>query len=234
MCDFNWALALEYFKVVLSWPPVTLVVLAIFFLRFEKPINDLIGRIVEGSILGNTFKASSSLEQQQKGAKGIEDPLAVKAADAQSNQSVSPSLDMTFAAFPELQNDPLAVNAINYVQSHPIETVVEYKRLFFGFSSEKLFNCIFGTQMSALVFLEAAGDKSQPLASLVQFHTEHQNKIRSTAYQIGDYINFLVVQGMIELVSDGSNPQYKITSNGIKFLSYIRSAYPTSWNTRAY
>jgi hypothetical protein len=233
MCSFDWVLALEYFKVVLSWPPITLLGLTIFFWRFEKPVHDLIDRVVEGSILGNTFKASSSLELQQKEAKGIEDPLAVKAAGVQGNSLAQP-LDMTFAAHPELQNDPLAENAINYVQSHPIETVIEYKRLFFGFSCEKLFNCIFGTQVNALVFLEASGDKPQPLSSLVQFHTEHQNKIRSTEYQITEYINFLVIQGMVELVSDTASPQYKITPNGIKFLSYVRAAYPTSWNLRAY
>lgn len=232
MCSFNWVLALEYFKVVLSWPPITFVILAIFFWRFETPLKNLIDRIVEGSILGSTFKASATLEQQQKDGVEIEDRLATKAASLQSNPTRAD--DLALASSLELPNDEQTLNAINYVRGHPVETVAEYKRLFFQFTCEKLFNCIFGTQVEMLTFLEASGDIPQPLANLVKFHLDHQRKIRRTEYQIGPFINFLVTQGMMTFEGDTTNPQYKITPNGINFLSYIRATYATTWNSRSF
>jgi hypothetical protein len=232
MCNVNWVLVLEYFKVFLSWPLITLVILAIFFYRFEEPLKNLINRIVEGSILGNTFKASSTLEQQQKDGVEIEDRLAVKVAGAQNNSTQTD--DLALASNLDLPNDAQTQNAINYVRDHPVETVAEYKRLFFQFTCEKLFNCIFGTQVEMLTFLEASGDVPQPLSNLVKFHLDHQKKIQRTEYQIGTFINFLVTQGMMILVNDLTNPHYKITPNGINFLSYIRATYPSTWDSRAF
>lgn len=227
MCELNWALLLEYLKVILGWPPIALVIAIVFLLMFRIGIRDFLNRAIEANVFGQTVKASPPVEQQQE-VKGVEENRLAQAAEAQTTQSSESD------ALLRLNNDPQAQIAINYVKSNPGQTVVEYRRLLFGYNCERLFNSIYGTQISLLEFLASRPTEIFTLPEIALFHTNHQALVGRTEYQLRDYINFLQVFEVMAAVSTPNNQRYKITEYGLEFLSYIKSNYPSAWNQRAY
>lgn len=209
MCEINWVLLLDYVKVLLSWPVIALVTLLVFISRFKVAIDDLLGRLVEGNILGQGFKA---IPPQQANMHSIQDdPLPL-----------------------ELAGEPDAAQAIAWVRSNPAQIVIEYKKLFFYYNSERLFTRIYGTQVALLEFLASRPDEPASLPLLAKFHVLHQQKVGSTAYQLRDYINFLVSYGVISVSGEDGSHTYVITKYGVEFLSYIKSNYPMNWNERVF
>ena len=228
MCELNWALLLEYVKVILGWPPIALVITIVFFSRFRVAIQGFLNRTIEASVFGQTFKASPPIEQQREVKGAGEDRLA-QAAEAQTTQGTESAV-----LPPELQNDPQAQMAINYVKSNPVQTVVEYKRLLFGYNCERLFNSIYGTQISLLEFLASRPAETFTLPEIAPFHSAHQGLVGQTEYQLRDYMNFLLVFGVIVAEGTPDSLRYRITQHGVEFLSYIKANYPSAWNRRAY
>ena len=178
MCAIDWRMLLEYIKVLFSWPPVALVIAILLISRFRGAIDDFLKRLVEGNIFGQVFKAAAPL--QQPGAPGAtEDRLAIAAEAAP--QPVGAHADQAVDQLPpELAHDPQAPAAVAYVRNNPAQTVIEYKRLLFGYNAERLFIRIYGTQIALLEFLASRPDTPAPLALLARFHEEHQQKAGST------------------------------------------------------
>lgn len=231
MCAVDWHLLLEYLKVLLSWPPIALVIAVIFISRFRGAIDDLLKRLVEGNILGQAFKAVPP--ERQSGSTGATEDGLAKAAEA-SAQAPVPQPNQTEQLPPELAGDPIASAAVAYVRSNPAQTVLEYKRVLFAYNSEKLFARIYGTQIELLEFLAARSGEPAPLALLVRFHEEHQQKAGSTGYPLRDYVSFLVNFGVIAVSGPENAFEYNVTQHGVEFLSYIKTNYPHNWNKRAY
>ena len=232
MCTIDWQMPLEYAKVLLSWPPVALVIAILFIARFRGAIDDFLKRLVEGNIFGQAFKAVPP-PQQATLAGATEDRLALAAEAAPQ----LPQGQVAVAAGPlppELAGDPQAPAAIAYVQSNPAQTVIEYKRVFLAYNAERLFNRIFGTQIALMEFLATRPSEPLPLASLTKFHDQHQHRTGTAEYQLRDYINFLVGFGVVAVSGQENSYAYTITQHGVEFLSYIRANYPANWNQRAY
>lgn len=133
---------------------------------------------------------------------------------------------------PELVGDPTAERAVEYVKANPANTVIEYRRVLYAFNAERLFNSIFGTQVELLEYLALHPEAAIPMQALAQFHDKHQKLVGSTEYTLRNYLNFLVSFGVISVLGPENAFEYKITQHGVEFLSYIKSAYPTKWNTR--
>lgn len=220
VCALDWVLLLEYIKAFLSWPPMALVIAILFITRFRDAINDLLGRVVEGKILGQEIKAA----HPKQTAAVVEDMLA-KASVGQVPASTPPTLP------PELIGDPNAPAAIEWVKNNPTETVVEYKKLMLSYGSERLFNRIYGTQIELLKFL-AHSETPVHLKQLATFHEEHQTKAGSAEYFIKDYVGFLLAFGVIKCEGEENSQVYSITNHGVEFLSYIKKHYPQ--NQRPY
>lgn len=230
MCDVNWLLLLEYLKVFLGWPPMSFAIAILVIARFRGAIDNFLTRLVEGNIFGQVFKAVPPGEQQQEAKQPPENRLA-KAAEAQGVFNAPPAAQQQLP--PELANDPRAAAALAYVQSHPVETVIEYRRLLFNFNSERLFNFIYGTQIELLQDLASHPDVPATLAQLAKFHEQHQKLAGRTDYQLRDYVNFLVAYGVVIQGGTPEEQTYRIAQHGIEFLSYIKANYPTAWNRRA-
>jgi len=230
MCEVNWLLLLEYIKVILSWPPMAVLIAGLVIWRFRTPISDFLNRSVEANIFGQAIKAVPPREQQQKTARASEDPIA-KAAEEQIDESAKPAQALQLP--PELANDPQAAIAVAWVQNNPATTVIEYRRLLFSYNAERLFNSIFGTQIWLLNFLASRPDNPANLTQLAPFHEVHQKLSGTTNYQIGDYVNFLVSFGVIVVGGSPEEPTYRISDYGLRFLSYIKANYPAGWNSRA-
>ena len=230
MCSIDWLVLLEYFKVILGWPPIALVLAVLFVNRFRRAIDDFLARLVEGNIFGQAFKAVPP--PQQFGAiAGPEDRLAA-AAGAAAAGAAQQNLPQTLP--PELVADPLAPAAINYIKENPAQTLLEYKRILFSYHSERLFTRVYGTQLALLEYLKENGGRRSSLSELTKFHDEHQQKAGSSEYQLRDYIGFLVAFGVASVSGPDNAHEYAITENGVEFLSYIKANYPTNWNQRAF
>lgn len=232
MCTIDWAMLLEYLKVLLSWPPVAFLIALLFVARFRGAIDDFLKRLVEGNIFGQVFKAVPPA-QQSIPAGATEDRLAV-AAEAAPQVSAAAVQVAVGQLPPELAGDPLAPAAVAYARSNPAQTVIEYKRVLFAYNAERLFVRIYGTQIALLEYLTLKGGASVPLAELTQFHDEHQKKSGSGEYQLREYVNFLVGFGVIAVSGPENSYEYRITQHGAEFLSYIKANYPAYWNQRAY
>ena len=232
MCEINWVLLLEYAKVIFSWPLIVLVIALVFFKRFQSSIQGFLNRATEANFMGQTVKASPP--EVQREVQGTTEDRLTQAAEAQSTQGTSATAPEDVSLPPELKNDPQAELAVNYVRNNPVQTVVEYKRLFFGYNCERLFNSIYGTQVSLLEFLAARPTESVTLPEIAQFHSAHQARAGRTEYQLRDYVNFLLVFGVVSADGPPESLRYRITQQGVEFLSYIKANYPSAWNQRAY
>lgn len=232
MCEPNWQLLLEYLKVLFSWPPIALVIAIIFIMRFQVAINGFLNRLEEGRIFGQTLKAAPPRQPLEVDGVAEDRLTQAAAANPQMGAPSEPKADASLP--PELANDPQARVAIAYAQNNPVQTVIEYKRVHFGYNAERLFNLIYGTQVALLEFLATRPDQPATLAQLAQFHREHQAKSGRTDYQIRDYVNFLVSYGVITVEGPPDQQLYKINQHGVEFLSYIKANYPVIWNQRAW
>lgn len=232
MCEVNWVLLLEYAKVTFSWPPISLVITWVFFKRFQSSIQGFLNRATEANVLGQTVKASPP--EVQREVQGTTEDRLTRAAEAQSTQGTDATAQENMPLPPELQNDPQAQVAITYVRNNPVPTVIEYKRLFFSYNCERLFNSIYGTQVSLLEFLAARPTESVTLPEIAPFHSAHQALVGRTEYQLRDYVNFLLVFGVVSADGPPESLRYRITQQGVEFLSYIKANYPSAWNQRAY
>lgn len=232
MHEINWILLLEYLKVLFSWPPIALVIAVIFFWRFQTAINGLMGRIVEGSILGQTIKAAPPIQSPE--LSGEEDFLSKKAAEAQLQTNVQPNVTAPEPLPPELADDPQAPAAVEWVKNNPVQTVMEYKRIMLNISFERLFNLIYGTQIFLLEFLASRPNESVSLTELGKFYMQYLSMPGSVAYSQQNYMNFLVNFGVIVEAPLPNQQSYRITPHGIQFLSYIKLNYPQGWYQRAF
>lgn len=232
VCTIDWQVLLEYIKVLLSWPPIALVIAILFITRFRGAIDDFLKRIVEGNIFGQAFKAVPPLQQTALLGE-TEDRLAM-AAEANPQPNGAQADEEQGHLPPELAGDPLAPAAVAYVRSNPAQTVIEYKRVLFAYNAERLFTRIYGTQVALLEFLASRPEAPAPLALLAQFHAEHQQMAGSNEYQLRDYVNFLVGFGVIAVSGPENAFEYNITQHGVEFLSYIKANYPANWNQRTF
>lgn len=232
MCAIDWTVLLEYIKVLISWPPIALVIAILLITRFRSAIDDFLKRVVEGNILGQIFKAVPP--PQQTALSGVtEDRLAI-AAEANRRPNGTQANEGQDPLPPELAGDPIAPAAVAYVRSNPAQTVIEYKRVLFAYNAERLFTRIYGTQVALLEFLASRPEAPAPLALLARFHEEHQQKSGSTEYQLRDYVSFLVGFGVVTVTGQENSYQYSISQHGVEFLSYIKANYATNWNQRAF
>lgn len=232
MCEVNWVLLLEYAKVIFAWPPIALVIALVFFKRFQLSIQGFLNRATEANVLGQTVKAAPP--EAQREVQGTMEDRLTQAAEAQSTQGASIPPPEQVPLPPELQNDPQAQLAIAYARNNPVETVIEYKRLLFNYNCERLFNSIYGTQISLLEFLAARPTEAVTLPEIAPFHSAHQALVGRTEYELRDYVHFLLVFGVVSADGVPESLRYRITQHGVEFLSYIKANYPAAWNQRAY
>ena len=232
MCEVNWVLLLEYAKVIFAWPPIALVIALVFFKRFQVSIQGFLNRATEANVFGQTVKAAPP--EVQREVQGTTEDRLTQAAEAQSTQDGTVTTPENVPLPPELQNDPQAQLAITYVRNNPVPTVVEYKRLFFSYNCERIFNSIYGSQISLLEFLAARPTEGVTLPEIAPFHSAHQALVCRTEYQLRDYVNFLLLFGIVSADGPPESQRYRITQHGVEFLSYIKASYPSAWNQRAY
>ena len=231
MCSVDWKLFLEYLKVLLTWPPVALVIVLFFSFKFRNSIGDLLARGFKANIFGNQIDVAPNQSKVKMEAEALLGPKRTGAAIKITKATIGRSRSKKTLP-PELENDPRAKDAIQWVKENPELTVVEYKKVSTHLVFERLFNAIYGTQISLLDFLASRPNDAIPARQLAKFHAEYLTKSGSVPYELSAYINFLVNFAVIEAKNNGLD--YQITQNGIEFLQYIKSSYPAVWYQRAF
>lgn len=68
-CFANWTLILEYFKVLLSWPPISIVLVLLLGKRLQAPVVGMLGRIKSWKAVGIEATLSDPAAQQVDAAK---------------------------------------------------------------------------------------------------------------------------------------------------------------------
>ncbi len=121
-----------------------------------------------------------------------------------------------------------------YIQKNPKEVIREYVRLLNGYWFERIYNVIYGTQISLLEYLQEKEATGEKYVNLVRFYNEFllQSKLETT--QFADYLAFLVDTGFIEYKGQGADLTAHITPYGINFLSYIKGQYSTIYKYRPF
>ncbi|NQE47593.1 hypothetical protein [Herbaspirillum rubrisubalbicans] len=236
MGDINWVLLLDYLRVVLSWPPMALIIALVAMFKFKSAIDDLLKRIIGGKFLGQEIQVAPPQVAPQGSVTAPDNLVPTQLADAPVSDATAsgvPHLSGEEPLPPELANDPRARAAISWVRANPVQTVIEYKKVSAELSSERLFMRIFGTQISLLAFL--ASRNGEPVSALVLsiYHGEYQRLSGNAEYPFERYMDFLVGAGALEKI-EGDIPQYRVTQFGVDFLGYIKAQYPLAWTQRAF
>lgn len=122
--------------------------------------------------------------------------------------------------------DKLKIKAINYIKSHPKETIEEFFTLFDKYKFERIFNIIYGSQILLLDHLSLKGDVGDKYTNLYMFYDEFIKKTIPPRPEITEYFGFLESWKLIEASGENMNKGYIITTFGINFLSYIKTNYP--------
>lgn len=218
MCELDWPLILDYLKVILNWPPIALILGIIFFTFFKVGINNFLGRVTEGTIFGNSFKASPQSPNAQ--STGIEKLTQHNEKNVVDESHLIEQLK---------KEEPDAENVIAFVKSNPAYTVIEYKKLLNNIQFERCFNAIYGTQISLLDTC-LARDGKITYKDLMAFHNQHQNLSNTNSYPLNQYIEFLIGFNLTIPKFD----YFEITPIGASFLSYIKTAYQFAWDKKAF
>ncbi len=195
-------LALEYFRVILSWPTIFLILGFVFLFRFHAPISDFIRRLVRGEGPGGIkFTAEPSRqinEAEETPVKNVDDKT--------------------------LQEN---------IRSNPQVVLDILKKTFNAYWFERHYNLIYGSQIRLLEHLISKSDKGDKYGNLHIFYSQFQeltSNYFSTQYTV--YLKFLETALFIEIDRTHGDSPVKITPLGIDFISYIKSAYLTTYQSK--
>lgn len=227
--EFFWTGYTEILKIILSWPPIALLMLIIIISKFKDQIASLLGRVTSGKLLGNEFQ-TAPINQLNEASHVEKDSLLEKAVSVGITKSKSDVLENKNNSKESAPNNP----AIEYIINYPNETFNEYQRVLRSLNFEILLNRIFGTQIKLLELLASEPTISFTTPQLYHFYQEHQKLIGSNDYQIRDYFNFLIQFNAMSVSGTENNHSFKITEHGIEFLSYIKSNYKGTSNLRSF
>lgn len=250
MCEVDWAMLLEYLKVLFSWPPVLAVLLYWFIKRFTEQISALISKIKGFKLPGGSEVTLSEIEQQQEIAlpptldfPGLGIPVETSnghadllAPNATMEAQGGPSIDFSYMArtqalYPNVDPDA----AVRWMHHNPGPALDDYIDKTFQLHCERTFNIIFGTQVLVLVFLDnPALTSASPAADLVSLYERHLELTSGSGRSLNDFLEFLVIRSLVVNIGPPEGPLYLITKAGSEFLRHIKQYYPLQWNTKEF
>lgn len=229
MCPFDWNLFLEFTKVIISWPLVTLVIFIVVLSTFKTPISEWIKDIgdVEGDLWGNKIKVTAQRQAKiQNVTEIIEDTAKIAEATLQTT-------DLNNIEIPEeLKHIPNIEKLIALAATNPANTVLELNRLMDKYIFERIFNIIFGTQINLLSFLNSSPDEWHDVSNISGFYAKHRELLKDSVVDHFDYLNFLRSSGLAELIWGDETKKIKATKQTGEFLKYIQAFYAANWNMR--
>jgi hypothetical protein len=197
-CFVNWSLLLEFIKVFLTWPSVTLVIFLLCIWKFGRQISALLGR----------------LKRWKAGGHEIElEPLAQQKPGDISGDPIDPSDHLSINA-----NDPEKAKSeiLKWWSAARYEAVVNR---IFG-SQLRL--------LQHLVLKVPTGDQMSNVQQFYGQHISLTANSVVTPSANDAYFEFLKFYGLIETKDIAGATWIKITPIGQEFLTYARAQYGDS------
>ncbi len=253
MCEIDWAMLLEYIKVLFSWPPVIAILLFWFTHKFSQQISDLLTKIRGVKLPGGSELVLSETERLQEKAtspsivfpessstpppEGVGTTRAdISLPSPSLEASGGPSIDFNFSKrakglFPNVD----IPHVVKWMHQNPGPAFDDYIDKIFQLHCERTFGIIFGTQVDVLELL-AGIPKNSPTtgAALFPIYERHITLTGKSERSLHDFLGFLSVRGLIENTGSLEGPLYQITQGGREFLTHIKQYYPGFWSSKAY
>lgn len=121
-----------------------------------------------------------------------------------------------------------------YISDNPGEVLAAYERAVRGFTFERAYNLIYGSQLELLEHLESLGSTGEDYVNLVPYFNEFRERSQLESAQFATYLSFLLTLEFIESVGAGNDLRMKITPLGIDFLNYIRAEYGSTYKFKPF
>ena len=124
---------------------------------------------------------------------------------------------------------------IQLIEDNPKKAHEEFLKLYEEYYFERIFNIIYGTQINLLEYLDKKLDKSEKYNFIfVKFYLKHLGTKPKTKKPYNQYLDFLESNKFIEIIGVNNEKILKITSSGIKLLSYIKTHYPERYKNKPF
>jgi hypothetical protein len=233
MCEINWQIVLEFFKLIFSWPTTTLIITIVLVINFKPVISSWIDKFTDSEfeLLGQKIKITT-----QQLSTPIEQGLeATEIAKAAEKSEVSTG-NKIYNIPDEIKHIPNVQALVAYVDENPVEAIVDLNRAVKKYLFERAFCSIFGTQVKLIEYLDSTSCQWINVSHIAGFHIAHKQSIPKTSIDLDlhPYLIYLQENGLIELVWTEAAQTIRSTPLAKEFLNYIKSAYPSTWNQKAY
>lgn len=233
MCEINWQITLEFLKLIFSWPTTTLIITIILVINFKSVISNWIDKFrdSEFELLGQKIKITAQ-QQSTPIEQGLKDTEIAKAAE----KSEVSTQHKTYIIPDEIKHIPNVQALIAYADDNPAAAIVELNRAVKKYLFERAFCSIFGTQVKLIEHLDSTSCQWVNVAHIAGFHIAHKQSIPKASIDLDlhTYLIYLHENGLIELVWTEAAQTIRSTPLANEFLNYIKSAYPSTWNQKAY
>ncbi|MGV2834647.1 winged helix-turn-helix domain-containing protein [Pseudomonas shirazensis] len=216
-----------------GWPHVALFMSLIFLIMFRKKIGALIDRLSKLSPSGAEF-GNSPVPEDLQAPISKKDPARVVEQNKDSIESETASVQAQGIPLPPYSVANSMAVAREFVENE-ISTVdqadqheylvsrLSFMRVLWNF--EYIYSMIFGGQIALLKHLNHRIINGVAKAEVETLWAEHQAKWapQMNHWQLDQYINFLVVQGLI--LTDGES--FAITAKGRELLVWMLQSSKT-------
>ena len=228
-CDVDWQILLEYLRVLLSWPAITLFLLMFVLQRFRRDISALLSRTTGADLFGQKlqFAHEQGVPIRQPPAVAGHEELGPKIAEkpVTTNGRVEPSPQPS--AGPA---SPSGTDGVKRAAHDPDEAARQIVTWWLAAKHESILNRIYGTQLRALSILDAKDTLGETRANLSPYYSEHERLSAAGRFapsSAPDYIAFLTsMNGLARIEGDGDDAKFFITPAGKVFIQYLRQNYP--------
>lgn len=195
-----------------GWPPVIGMVLIIFILRFHDEIASLIGRVVKVGRQGIQMAPGD----QEEANVGRERPADELLAELDNQLIVERE---------ELINQEFEERGITQPQERERVLKRYFAAILTGFEFERLYQSIWGSQLTALQAANSLGGRALSRQRLEQIFQHAQSKWNGPLEEdtFDRWLGYLSNQGLLQVHQHGG----EITVKGREFLKYlVEVGYP--------
>ncbi len=123
---------------------------------------------------------------------------------------------------------------IEFIRKNPEKALNGFINTYNAYLFERNFNMIYGTQINLLECLANKKDKSEKWVNLFTFYYNFMTKTTSPRITFVQYLGFLESCKFIKTIIKDNEKIAKISLQGLNFLYYIRSQYPTIYKHKPF
>jgi len=225
-CYANWPLVLEYLKVLLSWPPIVLILVIALMPKFVEPVATKIRALIKAKAAGTEW------EFAQESQKVEPPPVAGQLGMPQGDEPGQPDQEQgsNASAVDPIPNQAPNEDPLAEIVTNPEKARAEILKWWTVAASEQTFSVVYGTQIAMLhhLRLKASQGIGEAEDNLLQFYSAHKERAAEAALPAAatwnDYLGFMTQVGLVRRDIIEGVPTVRIQPFGAAFLGYIVQA----------